>query len=280
MADDFIAFTEIDEYGDYFATHAKPLVGLSSLIDVKYLITIVTDAQTAVATELAKQGIQKSDTRTTSKSVAALTEDLQGEIRRFHKHLGSLDPSVSVDMDAFFPGGKLGKLGPLKPADLVSKAKTIVNGFSAKANAGLPGAAAWSAKIAAARDALDDADSGRGVSTVQRIQSTTALVAARETFLTKYNGVAKRAILALLTELDRKDEYRLFFKDLRVNEDGTPTKKEEKPAAAEEDEAAKEKEKEPEAAEKKPEAAEKKPAAAEKKPAAPSPDPVPETLKP
>ncbi len=58
---------------------------------------------------------------------------------------------------------------------------------------------------------------------------------AMQAFLVAYNGVAKRVIQAVLIKLGRKDELRLFFKDLQVNESSSgagvnPTTEENNPA--------------------------------------------------
>ncbi len=62
----------------------------------------------------------------------------------------------------------------------------------------------------------------KSASTGKTIQGTVALVDARQDFLVAYNGVAKRLVQAVLIQLDRKDELKLYFKDLQVNEASTP----------------------------------------------------------
>ncbi len=43
----------------------------------------------------------------------------------------------------------------------------------------------------------------------------------RQRFLNVYNNMAKRLVHAVLAEVGRLDEYRRFFLDLQVNEDGS-----------------------------------------------------------
>lgn len=222
MADTNIDYFEVDEYGAHFVEQSAQLVGKSPLVDVALLAQLVDGARQAVAAELKKQGITKSDVRGGRKDVEALAETLRKEIERFHKHLGTLDDDVKVDRHAYFAGGKLGKITALKPADLVKKATKVLDGFDVPANAALPDGAKWKGKLTKARDALGAAVSGKGAAATQSIQHTAALAAAHEAFLATYNGVAKRLVYGLLVHLGRKDEHRLFFKDLQVDEGGAP----------------------------------------------------------
>lgn len=218
MADDYIDYEECLEYGDHFQTEAKQLTGLSPIVDVNALVAYVATTQKAVADQLSAQGIKLSDLRGDRKDVGDAAPKLRRVIEQFHRYLGSVDDALGIDREAFFPGGKLGNISQMKPADLVGKAKKVLDGFAAPANAALPDAATWQAKLTAARDALANATSSKGSSRTVSIQGTAELVAAREAFLKAYNGVAKRVVAGLLVHLDRKDELRLYFKDLQVNE--------------------------------------------------------------
>jgi len=223
LADDHIDYLECIEYGDHFQTEAKQLVGLSPIVDVDALIAHVAAAQKGVAAQLAAQGIKLSDLRGDRKDVDAAAPALRKAIEQFHKYLGSVDDALGIDREAFFPGGNLGKISQMKPADLVGKANQVLDGFAAPANAGLPQSATWIARLTTARDALAAATSGKGSSRTASIQGTAGLVAAREAFIKAYNGVAKKIVAGLLALLDRRDELRLFFKDLQVNEAGSST---------------------------------------------------------
>jgi hypothetical protein len=223
MPDNHIDYLEVREYTDDFVTAAKPLIGLSDIVDVAKLCARVSAKADAVDTELEKQGIKRSGVRGDRKDVEAKTEALRKAITKFHSYLNSLDDDVTFDMNAFFQGGNQGMLAALKPADLVQRAGAILRGFEVKANVNLPDAEACKTKLAGARDALSTALGDKGGNVLASIQGTAELMAAREAWLNDYNGGAKRIIWALLAFLGRKNEYRLFFKDLQVNEGGGGT---------------------------------------------------------
>ncbi|TKD12163.1 hypothetical protein [Polyangium fumosum] len=230
MADTYIDYLECLEYGDFFLNEVQKLAGASALVDIVKLHDHVAGAMIGVAAELEKQGIKRSTVRVDRKEVEARSLALRKDVEKFYHYLGSLDEDVAHDADAFFPGGNQGSLAALKPADLAQKAGEILRGFSANANKDLPEAAKWRARIEGTQGALVGALAGKGTSSGHAIQGTTALVAARETFLVAYNGVAKRIVLGLLVSLGRKDELKLFFKDLQVNE-SRPSKAEADPPA-------------------------------------------------
>lgn len=94
----------------------------------------------------------------------------------------------------------------------------------------LPDGAKWKTRLEDAQSALVAALSGKGSSTGMTIQGTAALVSARQGFLVAYNGVAKKLIGGVLTSLGRKDDLRLYFKDLQVNESGRAKPVEDSPA--------------------------------------------------
>ena len=219
MADRYIDPFEVQEYGSYFLTEVLPLVGLSRLVDVDALRQLVEDDMRRVATELAKSGLQRGDLRQGRASLATAVPTLRQEIQRFWNFLHGLDASVRFDLQAFFPGGRLGSINELKPADLGAKADEIVRGFDLPANAQLPERESRLAKLVLARAALGEGLSARSGAANRSISATSALGQAREKFLRTYNGVAKRLVLGLLTQLGREEEYVRFFLDLQVHED-------------------------------------------------------------
>jgi hypothetical protein len=219
MPDPYIDHFEIREYTDHLDSTAKPLIGLSDIVDIAKLCARVGEKANAVDTELEKQGIKRGDLRTDRKDVEGKVEALRKAITKFHSYLHSLDDDVAFDMNAFFQGGNQGTLADLKPADVAQRAGAILRGFDAKANLNLPDAEGRKAKLAGARDALSTALGGKGSNTVGSVQATAELVAARDAWLSAYNG-AKRIVMGLLWMHGRKDEYRLYFKDLQVNEGG------------------------------------------------------------
>jgi hypothetical protein len=223
MPDTYIDPLEIREYTDHLAHTAKELIGVSDIVDVGKLCSRISAKADAVDAELAKQGIKRSGVRTDRKDVEAKAEALRKAITKFHSYLNSLEDDVAFDMNAFFQDGNQGMLAALKPADLVQRASAILRGFEATANLNLPDAEARKGKLTAARDALGTALGDKGSHTLSSIKATAELVAARESWLSDYNGGAKRIIHGLLALLGRKDQYRHFFKDLQVNEGGSGT---------------------------------------------------------
>jgi hypothetical protein len=230
MADDYIDYLECLEYGEFFTSEVKKLLGKTNLVDIAALGAHVTSAMQSVATELEKQGVNRSGVRIDRKDVEAKTVAMRKALEKFYHHLGSLDDDAGVDIDAFFAGGNLGGLAALKPADVVQRAAEVARGFAA--NTSLPEGAKWKTRLEDAQSALVGALSGKGASTGTSIQGTTALIAARQDFLLAYNGVAKKLIAGVLTSLGRKDELRLYFKDLQVNESSRAKLTTEEPTTA------------------------------------------------
>lgn len=223
MADDYIDYLEVLEYGDHFANEAQKLVGVSKLVDIAELRTYVIAKRNAVASELEKQGIKQSSVRVDRKEVETNTTALRKDLEKLFHYLSSLDNEDEFDLNAFFKNGNLGSLSTLKPADLAQKAIDVLRGFAAPQNAALPDASKWKARIDSSRATLAASLDGKGSSKTESIQATASLVAAREAFLTAYNSIAKRIVSALLAEIERKDDLKLYFKDLQVNE-VTPSK--------------------------------------------------------
>ena len=214
MADDYIDYLECLEYGEFFATEVQKLTGTSNLVDIDALAAYIASAMQSVATELEKQGVNRSGVRIDRRDVEVKTTAMRKALEKFYHYLGSLDDDL--DIAAFFAGGNLGTLAALKPADVAQRAGEVIRGFSA--NTSVPDGARWKTRLEDAQSALVGALSGKGSSTGTSIQGTAALVAARENFLNAYNGVAKKLIGGVLTSLGRKDELRRYFKDLQVNE--------------------------------------------------------------
>jgi hypothetical protein len=219
MPDPYIDYFEVREYTDHLGSTAKPLIGLSDIVDIAKLCAHVGEKADAVDAELAKQGIKRGDVRTDRKDVETTAEALRKATTKFYSYLNSLDDDVVFDMEAFFPGGNQGTLAVLKPADLAQRAGAILRGFDAKGNVKLPDAEARKAKLSGARDALSTALGDKGSNLLSSIQSTAELVAARAAWLTAYTA-AKRITMGLLWMHGRKDEYHRYFKDLQVNEGG------------------------------------------------------------
>jgi len=226
MADRYIDYLEVGEYGDHFVAESNKLDGLSPLVDVPALRAKVQAAVGAVDVELGKAGIKRGDLRggrDTTAAAAAAGKDL---IQRFYHTLLGLPRTSGVEVEAFFPGRVLGDVTGLKPADVNGRLGAVLKGFDTAANkAAAPALGTWQQDLSAGRGALAAALADKGGALGTSITGTASLVAARESFLRVYNKVAKKLVSGLLADLGREDEYELFFKDLTVNEDGKPAKR-------------------------------------------------------
>lgn len=218
MADDYIDYLECVEYGEHFTSTVTDLSGLSNLVDITALVAYVETAMGGVVTELDKQGVNRSGLRVDRREVEAKTTTARKTVQKFYNYLGSLDDDAGVDIEAFFEGGNLGALAALKPADVAQRVGEVIRGFSS--NSSVPQGDKWKTRLETAQSELVSALGGKGSSAGTTIQGTAALVDARQQFLTAYNGVAKKLIGGVLTSLGRKDDLRLYFKDLQVNESG------------------------------------------------------------
>lgn len=214
--DDYIDYLECLEYGTHFTTEVKKLSGASPLVDMDALASHVGSAMTLVETELQKQGVNRSGVRLDRQDVETKTKAARKTLEKFYHYLGSLDDESGVDIEAFFAKGNLGTLAALKPADVAQRLGEVLRGFVV--NTSVPNGASWKTKLEDAQSGLVAALSGKGSSTGTSIQGTSALVAARESFLVAYNGVAKKLVSGVLTVLGKKDDLRLYFKDMQVNE--------------------------------------------------------------
>jgi hypothetical protein len=221
VADSYIDNHEISEYGRYFLAMVVKLIGLSALVDIQALYRLVLAEVEAMEAALARASVQKSGVRTGRSSTSDASAELADWLRRFYYDLKTLPPGTVLDRAAFFPTGTLGNPERLKPSDLLARADEVLAGFSAPANAALPAAADWLAGITTARNALQEAIAGKRSATSDTTDAVDSLSAIRHRFLNVYNNVAKRLVHAVLAQHGRLDEYRRFFLDLQVNEDGS-----------------------------------------------------------
>jgi hypothetical protein len=217
--DPYIDYQEVSVYGRYFYRQSEPLIGASELVNVGGVRGLVLTTVESVETELQLIGVPRSVERTGRDSVGAATEDMRDHLRRYFFHLQSLPVRAGVDVNAFFTGGKLGRVATQKPEDLLSQADAVLRGFTTPTSAALPDAARWQAELIAARETLNQAISGKLGAVFTASTGTSALVQARARFLVAYNKVAKRLIRGLLAELGREHELRRYFRDMQVNEE-------------------------------------------------------------
>lgn len=222
MPDKYIDYVECVEYGQHLVTEARALTGVTKLINMPWLIARMQERIVGVQGELDKAGIKRSVVRDGRGDTSSAAAHGRTTLDRFFHYLHTLPPGTRLDFEAFFPGRTNSGLVRLKPADLVARISAVVRGFSVPSNAALPSAEAWKQELVQARDALDAAVSGKGNMDTRAIVATTELVRARKSFLAFYNGVAKPAVRAALSELGRGHEFRLFFRDLLVHESRLP----------------------------------------------------------
>lgn len=218
MADEYIDYLEVGEYGRGCVAALARLAGAATLVNVEALSAQVEAAVGAVDQELERAGVERGDLRGQRRSVEEAAADGRKAIEKHHAWLKALDDDAPVDREAFFPGMRLGALAALKPADVQSRLGALVRGFAVAGNAAMPERADRLQRLTAARDALDAAIAGKGGATALKIQSTAGLVAAREAFLHVYNKVAKPVVRGQLAALGREQELKEFFPDLAVNE--------------------------------------------------------------
>ena len=184
---------------------------------VQQLVQAVVDAMEAA---LAVANRQQSGARTGRTGTSTAMAHATDVLRRFYYQLKALPQGTSFDPEAFFAGGTLDGMVKLKPADLLARADYAVSGFTAPANAGLPGTDEWLPAILDARNALAAAIQGKQDARGDSKDASGSLSEIRERFLNVYNNVAKRLVWAVLAEAGRLDEYRRYFLDLQVNEEG------------------------------------------------------------
>lgn len=234
MADTYIDYGEVSEYGRYFAAMLDTLIGASPVVDMAAFKQRVLAEVESVEAEQQGARTQQSGMRVGQGGTAEAVETTSSVLRRFHHHLKTLPPGIILDHAAFFPRGALGKLSRLKPADLLARADEVLHGFTVDANAELPDAARWQAEIMVEREGLAEVLASKHGARHGKTQAVSALVAARERFLHVYNVMGKRLVHVVLADIGRLDEYTRFFLDLQVNEGGprTPHAPEDEPAAA------------------------------------------------
>lgn len=233
MSDSYIDVFEVDEYGRYFLEQAIALINASPLVNIEVVRERVRARMDAVEREILVINMQRSDLRISRSDTGDASEKMLDAIRRFHRFLQSLPPGTVMDAAAFFPGGYVGTRR--KPADLLAQGKQVLLGFETPANASFPTATDWKNTFTTARVELEEALTGKGSARRATIHMTSSLQAARQQFLAVYNGLAKRLVRAVLQDIGRENEFRSFFLDLQVNEDGSPAPAEpEAPEAPEE----------------------------------------------
>lgn len=222
MADRYIDYDEISEYGRHFLEALPSLAGKSNLVDLAKLDSLVTSAMQNVESELQKTTGDRSSLRGERSDTSIATNSLRDVLTRFYYFLKSVPGQNSFDFEALFPGKTMGDLGHLKPADLESKAADVLRGFETSANQSLAMFAPWKSEIDTARQTLSNALAGKGNATGKSFVATASLVQARKDFLHAYNKIAKPILRGVLASLNRENEWPLFFKDLTVSEDGKP----------------------------------------------------------
>jgi hypothetical protein len=221
VADSYIDNGEVCEYGRHFWEEAAKLLGISTVVDIATLRQLVMAEVEAMEAALAQARTQQNGARLGRDGTAEAAGDLSDCLRRFFYHLKTVPAGAAVDREAFFPTGNLDKIERLKPADLLDRSAAVLVGFTSPRNAALPGAADWQASITGARTTLQEAISGKRGSRSDSKDAVSSMAAIRQRFLNVYNNMAKRLVHAVLAEIGRLDEYRRFFLDLQVNEDGS-----------------------------------------------------------
>lgn len=230
--DRYIDAFEVSEYGSYFYEQSTRLVKTSNLVDVEALRNALQEKQRAVEREREAAGLVRSGLRQNQQGAGETFTQLRDELTRFYNYLGSVDPGeCKVDVAAVFPGGTLGGLGQMKPADLKAHADRVLGGFALPAHQSLPNREKWQTRLTKARDGLASALSSKNEQQNTKLESTGKLGAAREEFLSVYNAVAKPLVRGLLASLGKGAEYEHYFRDLQVNEEGRPTKTAPAPSA-------------------------------------------------
>lgn len=230
MADTHIDYNEVIEYGEHSIRELKKLAGLSQLVNVEFLIDLLKEVLIRFQEKRMQTTITQSRLRADRVDTEAAAAKMRDRITRFYSYLNSLDPEeVSFDLQAFFPGGNLGQLAALKPADVLAKADEVLRGFQAEENQSFPDRDNRLAKLLEAREALALALGEKEGKRGDAILDTSALNAAYEEFISLYSGTAKPVIRGLLNLLKRSDQLRLFFKDLQVNEGASAGQSEPQP---------------------------------------------------
>jgi hypothetical protein len=220
VADRYIDNREVVEYGRHFLGEVVRLIGLSAAVDIAALQQLVQVVVEAMEGALSVANRQQSGARTGRTGTSAAKADTIDKLRRFHYHLKTLPQGTAFDLEAFFIGGAPGGIHRLKPADVLARAEYAVSGFSAPANAGLPGTPEWLPVLIDTRNELAAAIEGKRTARGGDKDAVGSLAEIRERFLNVYNNVAKRLVWAVLAEVGRLDDYRRYFLDLQVNEEG------------------------------------------------------------
>jgi hypothetical protein len=221
-------------YGRYFHRHSEPLVGASNVFNVGVLREIVLLRAENLHTAMTVADSPRSVVRTGRTEVDVASDEVLDRLRRFYYFLQSLPDSANVDVGAFFANRRLGNLSQQKPEDMMSRAETVLRGFTTPSSARVPNGVVWQTEIVDARTALADALVGKLGAANSTSTAVGSVARARAELLHVYNKVAKPAIRGLLAELGREGELRLYFRDLQVNEGrprppGTPAEPDDQP---------------------------------------------------
>jgi hypothetical protein len=220
VADRYIDNQEVVEYGRHLIGELQRLIGLSTVVDLAVLQQLVQAVVEAMEAALSVANHQHSGARSGRTGTSAAKAATVDRLQRFHYHLKTLPQGTAYDHEAFFAGGTLNGIVRLKPADVLARADYAISGFLAPANGALPGAAEWLPALINSRNALLQAIEGKRESRGNDKDAVGSVSEIRERFLNVYNNMAKRLVWAVLAEAGRLDEFRRYFLDLQVNEDG------------------------------------------------------------
>jgi hypothetical protein len=219
MPDKHIDCQEVSEYGRYFYNKSERLEGASPLVDIRLLrqrvLAVVEEAERYRTTTM----VERSTVRGGRGNIGVASARLASDVRRFRHHVRAQPEEAGLDEEAFFPGGYVTP-AKRKPADLLAQGRDILAGFDAPANASLVNAAEWRATFAVSCASLDAALVDKHGAAHVASAGTEAQAETRRKFLALYNGMAKRLVRVVLQDIGRLQDYRMFFLDLQVNEDG------------------------------------------------------------
>jgi hypothetical protein len=117
MADMYIDYNEVSEYGRYFIREVARLESMGgTLVDIGKLKERMLAAVEAVEARLSESSTQSSMLRTGRDGTSDATKAMRDALRRYYYFLRSLPAGTPMDLQAFYPGGYLGDLPRLKPA--------------------------------------------------------------------------------------------------------------------------------------------------------------------
>jgi hypothetical protein len=214
VADDYFDANEVSEYGEYTYNEAAKLEGLSEIFVISKLRVKLRGALDDFKKERIKSAGSLDGVR---KDAKVATDEARDVLTRFFSHLGSFKAGV-IDKAAFFIGGKLGDIQKLKPAAVQTKLETVLLGFEAKGNNSFKDRDEWLKELTLTLKTLKLSLDTKEDKRTDATRSTAEKSKAYEQFLMVYTQITKPAVAGILAELNRSQEYRLFFLDLQVNE--------------------------------------------------------------